>query len=71
MSTAPEIVPLGELPPAGVVPRRMHAATLRQERYGEPRDAFAIEEVPVPPPGPRQVLVAGVDGRRFARRWWR
>jgi len=58
MAAAPEIVPLGELPPPGVVPRRMHAATLRQERYGEPRSAFAIEEVPVPPLGPRQVLVA-------------
>jgi crotonyl-CoA carboxylase/reductase len=58
MSTTPEIVPVGELPPPGVVPRRMHAATLRQERYGEPRDAFAVEEVAVPSLGPRQVLVA-------------
>lgn len=62
MSDIPEIVPVGELPPPGVVPRLMHAATLRQDRYGEPRDAFAVEQVPVPPLGPRQVLVAMMAG---------
>ena len=62
MSDVPEIVPVGELPPPGVVPRLMHAVTLRQDRYGEPRDAFAVEQVPVPPLGPRQVLVAMMAG---------
>ncbi|MCY4639917.1 MAG: crotonyl-CoA carboxylase/reductase [Chloroflexi bacterium] len=58
MSAVAEIVPVGELPPPGIVPRLMHAATLRQDRYGQPRDAFAVEQVPVPSLGPRQVLVA-------------
>jgi crotonyl-CoA carboxylase/reductase len=48
---------LGELPPLGVVPHIMKAATIRQNRYGMPIDAFAIEEVPVPTVGPNQVLV--------------
>jgi len=48
----------GELPPVGVVPRRMHATTLRRERYGEPLQAFQDEVVPVPRPGPGEVLVA-------------
>ncbi len=58
MNNAADIVPVGKLPPAGIVPNRMHAITLRQERYGEPRNAFAFEEVSVPQLGPRQVLVA-------------
>jgi len=54
--------PLPALAPA---PGRMRAAVIRRERYGPPRDAFRIEEVPVPEVGPRQVLVkvkaAGVN----------
>ena len=38
----------------------MRAAVIRRERYGQPRDAFQIEEVPVPVVGSRQVLVAVV-----------
>lgn len=56
---------LGSIPPLGVVPERMLAATIREERYGEPAQAFAIEEIPVPAMGPNQVLVqvmaAGVN----------
>lgn len=48
---------LGETPPLGVVPQQMHAATIRQERFGEPRHAFASEVVEVPAVGPHQVLV--------------
>lgn len=54
----PDLVPLGELPPLGIVPRRMLAQVVRQDRFGEPRTAFRIEEVPVPEPGPGEVLVA-------------
>ncbi len=57
MGPLPATYELGELPPLGVVPRRMFAAVVRRERYGEPERAFAIEEVPVPDLGPRQVLV--------------
>lgn len=56
MST-PDLLPLGELPAVGVVPKRMYASTIRQERYGAPLDAFEIEAVDVPAIGPNQVLV--------------
>ncbi|RLT36167.1 MAG: crotonyl-CoA carboxylase/reductase [Chloroflexi bacterium] len=52
-----EIYALGEVPPLGTVPKRMHASLIRAERFGQPRDAFKIEEVDVPTPGPKQVLV--------------
>ncbi|WP_225978800.1 crotonyl-CoA carboxylase/reductase [Gandjariella thermophila] len=48
---------LGEMPPIGVVPKRMYAATVRRERYGEPADAIAIEVVDTPTAGRGQVLV--------------
>ena len=54
---AKEIYALGEVPPLGEVPERMHASVIRAERFGQPRDAFAIEEIPVPMTGPMQVLV--------------
>ena len=57
MAGEKQIYALGETPPLGFVPQRMHASTIRAERFGEPRDAFQVEEVDVPQPGPRQVLV--------------
>ncbi|NGO71776.1 crotonyl-CoA carboxylase/reductase [Streptomyces boncukensis] len=60
-----DLYPLGETPPTGRVPERMIAATIRRERFGEPKDAMIVEEVPTPPVGPGQVLVwvmaAGVN----------
>lgn len=53
-----EIYPIGELPKIGEIPPMMYAATIRQERYGNPLDAFAIEEVPVPQVGKDDVLIA-------------
>lgn len=50
-------VPVGTLPPLGEVPARMSAQVIRQERMGEPRDAFQVEEVDVPEIGPDEVLV--------------
>lgn len=65
MATEQEIYALGETPPLGYVPKRMHASLIRAERFGEPNQAFEIEEVDVPEVGPRQVLVwvmaAGVN----------
>lgn len=49
--------PLGEAPPLGQVPAKMHAWVIRRERYGEPRQAFAREVVDTPRPGPGEVLV--------------
>lgn len=53
-----EIVPIGTLPPLGVVPRKMYAQVIRPERYGDPIRAFQQEEVPVPEIGSDEVLVA-------------
>ena len=48
---------LGETPPLGVVPEKMYASVIRQERYGRPEEAFAREVVDVPKVGRGQVLV--------------
>ncbi|MFD7500163.1 crotonyl-CoA carboxylase/reductase [Streptomyces sp. NPDC059850] len=52
-----EVCPLGETPPLGEVPPLMHAAVIRRERYGQPREAFRQEILPTPRPGRSQVLV--------------
>ncbi len=48
---------IGESPPIGEVPERMYAQVIRRERFGEPSNAFQIEQVPVPEIGPNEVLV--------------
>ena len=62
---APEIVPVGKVPPLGVVPEKMHCWAIRPERFGEPMQSFKGEELPIPKPGPGQVLMqvmaAGVN----------
>ncbi len=49
----------------GELPKTMAAWVIRQEREGEPRDAFQIEEIEVPEPGAFEVIVrvmaAGVN----------
>jgi len=57
MTTTTKVYDVGEVPPLGVVPERMHAQVIRQSRYGEPIDAFAHEVVPLPSLGPGDVLV--------------
>ena len=56
-STLPGSVPVGTLPPVGVVPARMFAQVVRQERLGPPADAFKVEEVDTPTLGPGEVLL--------------
>lgn len=60
-----DLYQLGEVPDLGVLPQRMLAQVIRQERFGEPRDAFVEEPIPLPELGPRDVLVyvmaAGVN----------
>ena len=48
---------LGERPPLGEVPEQMHAFVVRQDRFGEPRDAWQREVIPTPKIGPKDVLV--------------
>lgn len=56
--TSGEPVSVGTLPPLGEIPERMYAQVIRQDRLGEPRDAFQIEEMDVPEIGPDEVLIA-------------
>jgi crotonyl-CoA carboxylase/reductase len=57
---------IGEEPPLGHVPRRMHAQVIRPERFGEPEKAFRSEVIDTPAElRPDEVLVlvkaAGVN----------
>ena len=49
----------------GTLPEKMSAWVIREERFGEPRDAFQLEEIEVPQPGAFEVTVrvmaAGVN----------
>jgi crotonyl-CoA carboxylase/reductase len=60
-----DLYEIGELPSLGEVPARMYAQVIRPERYGEPEDAFKVEVIDTPSPGPGEVLVlvmaAGVN----------
>jgi crotonyl-CoA carboxylase/reductase len=46
------------LPALGEVPETMSAQVVRQERFGDPAQAFEVEQVEVPPLGPDDVLIA-------------
>ncbi|MCM1231356.1 MAG: crotonyl-CoA carboxylase/reductase [Ruminococcus flavefaciens] len=50
----------GTLPPVGCVPERMYAWTIRNERLGEPINAFREEIVPVPELKKDEILVANM-----------
>ena len=62
---AKELYDMGEAPPLGEVPSKMHAWLIRPERFGEPNDAFQLEVMDVPPIADDEVLVyvmaAGVN----------
>src|SRR6185436_4880081 len=64
-SMAKDVYDVGEIPPVGEVPPRMHAQLVRPERYGDPKDAIRDEVIDVPPIGPDEALVmvmaAGVN----------
>jgi crotonyl-CoA carboxylase/reductase len=49
----------------GTLPKTMTAWVIREERFGEPRDAFQLEEIETPEPGAFEVVVrvmaAGVN----------
>ena len=52
-----EVYELGDKPQLGVVPRKMHAFLVRQDRFGAPKDAWKREIIDVPTLGPKDVLV--------------
>ena len=63
--TVKDLYDLGEIPPMGHVPARMHAWAIRRERHGEPDQSFQVETVDVRQPGSNEVVVlvmaAGVN----------
>ncbi len=60
-----DIYAIGEIPPLGHVPKKMHAWVIRKDRHGNPLQSFVEEEFDVPEIGPSDVLVfvmaAGVN----------
>ena len=60
-----DIYAIGETPPLGHVPKKMHAWVIRKDRHGNPMQSFIEEEFDVPEIGPSDVLVfvmaAGVN----------
>ncbi len=52
-----DLFQLGERPPLGEVPASMHAYAVRQNRFGQPRDAWQHEVLPTPSIRPDEVLV--------------
>jgi len=59
------LVPVGAVPPLGVLPEKMHAWVIRKERFGEPLQSFKQEVVPLPDIGSNEALIlvmaAGVN----------
>lgn len=53
-----DVVEIGTVPPLGSVPDTMLAQTVRQDRYGDPKTAFKVEEIPTPKPSEGEVLIA-------------
>ncbi|MCS5547397.1 MAG: crotonyl-CoA carboxylase/reductase, partial [SAR324 cluster bacterium] len=52
-----EIYELGEKPPMETIPEKMHAFCVRQDRFGQPKDAWQREIIPVPEIGAKDVLI--------------
>jgi len=54
------IFEIGEIPPIGVVPKRMYAWTIRKERFGTPLEAFKVELVDTPRPRKGEVIICNM-----------
>ncbi|MCZ6720290.1 MAG: crotonyl-CoA carboxylase/reductase [Proteobacteria bacterium] len=52
-----EICDLGERAPLGEIPEKMHAFAVRQDRFGQPRDAWQREVIATPRIAPNEVLI--------------
>jgi crotonyl-CoA carboxylase/reductase len=52
-----DLCELGERPPLGEVPPACTRISVRQNRFGQPRDAWRREVIPTPTLGPDEVLV--------------
>jgi crotonyl-CoA carboxylase/reductase len=64
-SAPKDLYDIGEIPPLGHVPAKMHAWVVRRERHGPPEQSMQIEVVPTWPLDSHDVLVlvmaAGVN----------
>jgi crotonyl-CoA carboxylase/reductase len=60
-----DLYSVGEIPPLGHVPAKMHAWVIRRDRHGPPEDAMQLEVVPTPDLDSHDVLIlamaAGVN----------
>ena len=56
-TSRPELLDLGEIPDLGLVPKKMYAFCVRQDRFGAPKDAWRREIIDTPDIGPKDVLV--------------
>ena len=63
-SVAPlkDLYDIGEIPPLGHVPEKMHAWAIRKERHGPPDKSFQLEVVPTWPIGEDEVLLLVMAG---------
>jgi crotonyl-CoA carboxylase/reductase len=57
-----DLYAVGDIPPLGQVPARMHAWTIRKERHGAPHTSMQIEVVPTWSIGDDEVLVLVMAG---------
>ena len=57
-----DLYAIGEIPPLGHVPDKMHAWVIRKERHGPPDKSFQLEVVPTWPIGDDEVLVYVMAG---------
>jgi len=65
-----DVIPVGSLPPVGEVPQKMFAQVVRQDRFGDPRSAFQVEQVDVPSIKAHEVLIATMAaGINFNNVW--
>ncbi len=58
MNSQVELLPIGKIPPIGIVPKKMYAQVLRSERLGNPKEAFQMEIIDTPTIEDKEVLVA-------------
>ena len=57
-----DLYDIGEVPPLGHVPEKMHAWVIRKERHGPPDQSFQLEVVPTWPIGEDEVLLLVMAG---------
>ena len=55
--TTKQLYDLGDTPPLGEVPEKMHAFVVRQDRFGQPKKSWQREVIDTPKIGPKDVLV--------------